>query len=106
MALAITGLTGRLHSTPLRAIRCHVSLGKGNEMSFKEVSVPPIEDDGMASYGLHPSVHEQLLRCHNQALFKPGSASDPLESVRSKINQLMAEGAAGRRQPRRDSHSA
>ncbi|HVA26514.1 MAG TPA: hypothetical protein VMW62_19255 [Chloroflexota bacterium] len=25
-------------------------------------------DDDMSSYGLHPAIHEELVRCHNPAL--------------------------------------
>jgi len=29
---------------------------------------PILADDDMSSYGLHPAIHEELVRCHNPAL--------------------------------------
>jgi len=45
------------------------------------------EDDGMASYGMHPRVHEQLVRCHNPALF----GRDPVAETHERIRRLMRE---------------
>ena len=45
------------------------------------------DDDEMSSYGLHPAVHEELVRCHNPAL------EPPLAQVHKRISRLVRESA-------------
>jgi hypothetical protein len=37
-------------------------------MEPQRTDAPISTDDDMASYGLHPATHEELVRCHNPAV--------------------------------------
>jgi hypothetical protein len=61
-------------------------------MELHEITIRILDDDGMASYGLHPTVHQELVRCHNPALYQPEiDGPQPLVATRSRINRLMRE---------------
>jgi len=54
----------------------------------------PLEDDGMASYGLHPRAHEYLVRSANPALYLPRDRpADPLLEVQSRVGHAMRQAA-------------
>ena len=38
-------------------------------MEPQRIAVRLLESDEMASYGMHPELHKDLVRCHNPALY-------------------------------------
>jgi hypothetical protein len=52
-----------------------------------------LADDDMSSYGLHPSIHEELVRCHNPAREASVAATQRRVSrlVRASVEASQAE---------------
>lgn len=66
-------------------------------MEPQRIAVRLLESDEMASYGMHPELHEDLVRCHNPALYgQPEPAGRSVAETQRRIGEAVRQAPAER----------